>query len=118
MLSTGDVIWVFDRTTNPPKSKMMVCLSFDDGWFLRINTNKFRPAVAVDKTRNPWLDHDSHVECNLLILDEFLVEESLRDQPDPLGKLHRDHFGAIVKAIMGLRFVRFADKQRIAELMR
>lgn len=117
-LATGDVIWTFDRTTRPPKAKMMVCLSFDDGWFLRINSSgKFRPAVPIDKTRNPWLDHDSHIECTLLELDEYEIQDSLKDPRNPCGKLHRDHYKAIVREIMGLRFVRLADKQRVAALL-
>lgn len=119
VLETGDVIWVFDRTTDPPKPKMMVCLSSEDGWFLRVNSSgRFRPAVPIDKGRNPWLDHDSHVECNLLLLDDFEVQDSLQNPRNPVGQLHHDHFAAIVKEIMGLRFVTLADKQRIAALMR
>ena len=77
MLVTGDVIWVFDRTTRPAKNKMIVCLSFANGWFLRINTSgRFRPAVFIDNARNPWLDHNSYVECTLLEFDEFEIEES------------------------------------------
>jgi hypothetical protein len=118
MLQTGDVLWVFDPTTDPQKFKMMVCLSSEDGWFLRINTlGHFRPAVPIDKARNPWLKHDSHVECNLLELDDYAIEESLRNRRNPCGQLHRDHYPAIVKALMGLPFVKQADKQKIAALL-
>lgn len=118
MLTTGQVLWVFDRTTEPQKFKMMVCISAADGWFLRINSSgKFRPAVPIDVGRNPWLHHDSHVECNLLMLDEFEIEDSLRNDRNPCGQLHRDHFPAIVKAIFGLQFIRLADKQAIAAFL-
>lgn len=51
------------------------------------------------------------------MLDEFEIEDSLRNDRNPCGQLHRDHFPAIVKAIFGLQFIRLADKQAIAAFL-
>lgn len=118
VLGLFEVIWVFDRTTRPPKSKMVVCLSYTEGWFLRVNTSgRFRPCIAIDKKRNPWLDHDSHVECTLLQFDEFEIEESLRDWKNPVGTLHLDHKALILKALLGERYINRSDKAALVALL-
>ena len=118
MLDLFDVIWVFDRTTNPPKPKMIVCLSYADGWFLRVNTKgSFRPCVPIDVKRNPWLDHDSHVECALLEFDEFEIEDSLRNPGNFVGKLHKDHAKAILGALVREPYIRSADKIALGRLL-
>lgn len=118
MLVTGDVIWVFDRTTRPAKNKMIVCLSFANGWFLRINTSgRFRPAVFIDNARNPWLDHNSYVECTLLEFDEFEIEESLKNPRNPVGRLHTDHFATILAALLGESYIRRSDKNVLTTLL-
>ncbi|MFN3970341.1 MAG: hypothetical protein ACK4L4_03075 [Gemmobacter sp.] len=118
MLRTFDVIWLFDRTTDPPKWRMNACVSWEDGWFLRINTrNSFRPCVAIDKACNPWLDHDSFVECNLLEWDEFEMEEAMRSPRNPVGALHSDFREPVLRELIGLRQVRLADKERLGVLM-
>ena len=57
----------------------MVCLSFDEGFFLRINSEgKFRPCVAISAELNSAIiEHDSFVECALLMIDEYEVENAL-----------------------------------------
>ena len=118
MLRTFDVIWLFDRTTTPPKGRMHACLSWEDGWFLRINTrNNFRPCVAIDRARNPWLDHDSFVECNLMVWDEYEMGEAMRNPRNPVGALHEDFRAPVLRELIGLRYVRWADKERLGRLL-
>lgn len=118
MLTTGQVIWVFDRTTNPQKHRMMVCVSFEDGWFLRVNTNnRFRPAVPIDRARNPWLDHDSHVECVVQEWDEFEITEAIRERGGSIGLLHRDHYPSVLAELLNNRFTRKSDKEKLRVLL-
>lgn len=118
MLKTLEVIWVFDRLTEPQKWKMMVCLSWDHGWFLRINTSaKFRPCVPISQALNPWLGHDSHVECNLLILDEYEVEESLKKPGNPVGRVDQSHRSVILQHLLAAPYHRSSDKLRFQQLL-
>ncbi len=57
---------------------MQVCVSYEHGLFLRINTRDvIRPCVAISAADNPFLDHDSHIDCSISEIDEFEIEESL-----------------------------------------
>lgn len=74
-----EVIWLYDRTTRPQKEKMQVCIDYAEGWFLRINTRDvIRPCVPISKSLNDFLDHDSHIDCSLHIVDEYEIEDVLR----------------------------------------
>jgi hypothetical protein len=118
LLRTFDVIWLFDRTTTPQKWKLNVCLSWDDGWFLRVNTRSFfRPCVAIDRLHNAWLDHDSFVECNLMEWDEFELEEALRRPGQPVGALHSDFRAPVLLELEGLPYLRAADKAKLRLLL-
>lgn len=108
---------MYDGSIRPPKMKMLICLDYGAGWFLRVNTsNRFRPAVAIDVARNPWLDHDSHVECTVLEFDEYTIDDALRSR-GPIGRLHGDHFAAILKELLHLPYIRQPDKERLALLL-
>lgn len=113
MLDFFEVIWVFDRTTRPQKRKMYVCLSFEDGWFLRVNTSdRYRPCVAIQTFNNDWLDHDSYVECALLEVDEFEIEDALRREP-PLGFLHKNYLLEVRDKMLSASFHRPSDISRL-----
>ncbi|MBW7921249.1 MAG: hypothetical protein H3C51_04030 [Rubellimicrobium sp.] len=117
MLRLFDVVWVFDLTTAPQKRKMFVCLSFDDGWYLRINTKPVpKPSVPVTKARNPFLDHDSHVECALLEVDDYEIAEAIR-RGGVVGRLSLWHRQAIAEGIRRAPYIRQRDKDRIAALL-
>ncbi|SET75794.1 hypothetical protein [Paracoccus homiensis] len=117
MLSLFDVIWIYDQTTRPQKMKMYICLDFDRGWFLRINTKNYpRPSVAISKEQNPFLDHDSHAECGILEVDEYEVEDAVQ-RGGVVGKLNLVHRTAILEAHLAMPIVRERDKAALRELL-
>jgi hypothetical protein len=73
--------------------------------------------VAIDKIRNPWLDHDSHVECVLLEFDEFEIGESLKTPANFVGKLHFDYAKPILQALLREPYIRQADKIMLGQLL-
>jgi hypothetical protein len=74
-----EVTIIFDDTIRPPGPKMVVAIHSANGWFYRINTKPWRPAVKLEKTGHDFLRHDSYMECgDPLELDDYLVETSLR----------------------------------------
>jgi hypothetical protein len=118
VLERFEVIWVFDRSIEPPKPKMIVCLSYEKGWFMRINSSaRFRPCVPISVVMNPWLDHDSHVECVLLEFDEYEIEESMKNRRNPVGHLHKDYAKAILQALVREPYIRTADKISLGHLL-
>ena len=116
MLNFFEVIWVFDRSIRPPNPKMYVCLSYEDGWFLRINTSdKFRPCVAIPQPTNVWLKHDSHIECALLEVDEFEIDEYLMTN-QPIGSVDRLHADEVYAKLINATYLRASDKLRLGEI--
>lgn len=63
LVATLDVIWIFDATISPPGYKMVACVEPEKGFFYRINTKPWRPAVELAKADHRFLDHDSYLEC-------------------------------------------------------
>ena len=63
---------------------MVVCLSPEMGFFVRINTKGWRPgSVPIALREHPFLNRDSHVECGSVFeLDDYLIEQSI----DPPGR--------------------------------
>ena len=118
MVSFFEVIWLFDRTTNPPKPKMMVCLSYDDGFFLRINTSdKFRPCVAISNAENTWLDHDSYIECALLEIDEFELDESVM-RNGIIGTVAFSCLDQVKDKLLSAKYLRPDDKRTLEAIFR
>jgi len=75
-----EVIWLHHGTARGlAKTRMMVCISPEDGFFLPINTtDRFRPCFTLPRIpHHDWLKHDSHIECDVLVFDEYPVEESI-----------------------------------------
>lgn len=116
MLNFFEVIWLFDRSTRPPKSKMMVCLSYDEGLFLRINTSdRFRPCVSISQDDNDWLDHDSYIECALLEIDEFELEESVM-RNGTVGEVAPSYLAEVREKLLSAKYLRPDDKKRLEEI--
>lgn len=117
-LAPLSVIWMFDRTTDPQKWKMLVCLSHDDGWFLRINSKShFRPCEPIlAKDHSAFLDHDSYVECTLLMFDEYEVEEAIRSR-GVVGQVLDQHKSSILGHLLAAPYIRNDDKDRLRALL-
>ncbi len=111
MLDFLDVIWLFDRSTDPQKWKMQVCIDYDEGWFLRINSRDLiRPCVAIAKDRNPFLDHDSFIDCSLQMIDEFEIELAI-ERAGILGKVDIAYAPAILEELLDAVFLNDRTKQ-------
>jgi len=96
---------------------MYVCLDFDEGWFLRINSkDHFKPCVPITKKQHPWLDHDSYVECTFLMLDEYEVEESIRSE-GVVGQVSHDLKSVVLGHLSAAPYIRDDDKRRLDELL-
>jgi|GEM_PF-1590969 len=111
-----DVIWLYDRTTNPQKEKMQICIDYDEGWFLRINTRGvIRPCVPIPKSLNEFLDHDSHIDCSLHIIDEFEIDEALR-QDGVFGTVNLCHAADTLDALVKSVHISERDKVQLKKL--
>lgn len=106
-----EVTWVPDETIRPPGPKMVVCVDAEMGWYFRINTHDtWRPNVELMKTPDhEWLHHDSFMECNILELDDYVVEQAVR-QSGIIGSVHRSLCPAIREAIRLNRWISNTDK--------
>lgn len=93
---------------------MVVCVEPRLGLYYRINSEpKWQVPVTIYKSNNPFLDHDSYLECGSpLELDDYLVEESIQEN-GILGMLHASHIPAICAAIIRSRRIRPDDRQAI-----
>ncbi|ARC37865.1 hypothetical protein A6J80_17265 [Paracoccus yeei] len=117
MLGLLDVIWIFDLNTRPQKRKMYVCLSYEMGWFMRINTKDTpRPCVPISKGDNAFLHHDSHIECGILVLDEFEIDEAIR-HGGIVGTVHERYKPTILSAQMGALFISKRDKEALRRIL-
>lgn len=117
-LSTFDVVWVWDASIRPPGSKMIVCVDFSEGEFLRINTlSRYKPCVPI--CRDPhhmWLEHDSHIECNLLIFDDYYIGEALKIR-GVIGAVDSALKPNVLNLLMRSGTVPNADKARITSVL-
>ena len=111
-----DVIWIYDRTTRPQKQKMQVCIDYNEGWFLRINTRDvIRPCVPISKKLNPFLQHDSHVDCSIHIIDEYEIDEAIRND-GIYGTLNIAHAPDILVAMLKSVHINERDKAQLKML--
>lgn len=105
-----DVIWVYDRSINPQKWKMQVCLLEAEGWFLRINTRDvIRPCVAISQAKNTFLATDSFIDCSLCIIDEYEVNEALK-RDGIIGKVDASAAPEVLKCLLSATYIRDSDK--------
>ena len=108
-----DVIWIYDRTTRPQKQKMQVCIDYGEGWFLRINTRDvIRPCVAISRSLNGFLDHDSHIDCSLHIIDEYEIEQALRTD-GIYGTVNLCHAAEVLEALLRSIHINDRDKRQL-----
>lgn len=82
MVEPFQVVWLFHGTARGQKKpRWMICILPDQGFFLPITSEPFFPDIPISKSPDhEWLDHDSHIECNILEYDEFAVEEAILDK--------------------------------------
>lgn len=114
-----DVIWLYHGTAaGRAKHRMMVCISPRDGFFLPINTaDKFRPCFALPKHPNhAWLNHDSHIECDILVYDDFEIEQSIRGN-NVIGFVDFLHIPDIIDGLKQSRVVSAADRSRVIDVL-
>ena len=59
---------------------MVVCIEPDLGFYLRINSYpEWEPCVPIIKEPDHgFLKWDSHIECNVLDPDDYIIQESLK----------------------------------------
>lgn len=109
-----DVTIIFDQTIRPPGPKMIVAIRPDLGWFYRINTKPWKPAVPLIRMPlHPWLDHDSFLECgDPLELDDFTIEESLR-RHGVVGRVDPSLAEPVRATVLTLRTMSQSDKAEI-----
>ena len=109
-----DVILIPDETVRPPKPKFVMCVEPQEGWFYRINTKPWRPAVPLLRLpHHPFLDHDSFIECgDPLMLDDYIVDEALRVH-GVIGLIDSSLCPAIICALDKASYLRDTDRELI-----
>jgi hypothetical protein len=108
-----DVTIIYDVTIRPPGPKMVVAVCPELGWFYRINTKPWTPAVKLSRELHPWLRHDSFLECgDPLELDDYTILESLRHH-GIVGRVDRSLAQPVVEIVRQMRTLSAADKDRI-----
>ena len=113
-----EVIWIPDATIKPPGPKMVVCISPEFGWYFRINTRgHWVPSVPLPKEPDhPWLKHDSHLECNILELNDYVIEQAL-DASGIIGSVSTALCPAIRDAVRANRTMSSTDKMVIHQVL-
>jgi len=119
MLNLLEVITIFDETLRKPHPKMVACIHPDEGWFYRINSQPhLRPWVRLERQpHHTFLDHDSHLHCEILMLDDYIVERSLR-HAGVIGTIDPALKPQIIKQTLQCRYISLADSQAICEILR
>lgn len=114
-----EVIWIPDQTIKPPGPKMVVCVEPDAGYFFRINSEpKWQQPVLLKRAENPFLHHDSYLECGApLDLDEYIVSEAIR-QKGIIGRVNDNAIGDIIAALENAYSVAPADRDLICAALR
>lgn len=117
-LREGDVVRLFDNTTNPPKSKLFLCVDAGEGWFLRINTKPiWPPHFPLPRAGNEHcLDHDSFLELRGVIeYYEIEIDEALRYPNNHLGPLSDATIRAIIAHLPGVKTLTADEQKRIID---
>jgi hypothetical protein len=118
-LRPGDVIWWFDGTTTPPKSKMIVCVCVAEGWFFRINSKShWASSVPLSQAEHTaFLQHDSFLECGA-ILD--ILDAEIDDavaQKGVLGRLSATAITAVITRVAQAPTLTAAQQQTICKAL-
>lgn len=118
MLSALEVIAIFDGTLRDPKPKIVASIHPEEGWFYRINSRPhLRPWVHL--VRDPdhlWLDHDSYLHCEILMLDDYVVDESIA-RHGVLGSISPTLKREILKWTFQARYISAADREKICRAL-
>lgn len=119
LLAALQVIVIHDETLRDPKPKIVACVHPDEGWFYRINSRRFmRPNVALKRDPDHlWLDHDSFLHCEILMLDDYLVEESLRRHGGIIGDISSALKRDIRYQTLQARFISAEDGTKICQVL-
>lgn len=114
MLKPLDVIWIYDNLIDPPHPKMVVSVHPAEGLFYRINSRPFlRPCVALIKDPDHlWLDHDSFLHIDPLMLDDYIVEMALK-RSGVIGVVATNLSPEIKRLTLGLKYLTLKEKQGI-----
>ena len=102
-LQPGDVVRLFDNLATPPKWKRFVCVSPEDGWFMRINSEPRHDArrnVQLPRKGNECcLEHDSYLDLySILEFDDSVVDDSLQMPANDLGPLSKESLYELINA--------------------
>lgn len=119
LIAALQVIVIHDETLRDPKPKMVACVHPEEGWFYRINSRPFlRPHVPLKRDPDHlWLDHDCFLHCEILMLDDYVVEESLRRHGGPVGEISNALKRDIRRQTLQARFISAEDGAKICHIM-
>jgi len=119
MIQLLDVILIFDDTLREPHPKMVVCLNALDGWYFRINSRStLRPCVKLEKNpHHMFLDHDSYLHCDILELDDYVIEQSLRRHAGIIGTIHSSLKPDIISKTFSSAVISSEDKHIIRNVL-
>ncbi|WHA41973.1 hypothetical protein [Agrobacterium larrymoorei] len=114
MLKALEVIWIYDNLIEPPHPKMVVCVQPDEGLFYRINSRPFlKPCIPlVRDPDHPWLDHDSFLHIDPLMLDDFIVKHAV-ERGGVIGVVQANLSSQIKRLTLGLNYLTLEEKQSI-----
>ncbi len=118
MLDPLDVIWIFDSLIEPPHPKMVVCVNPVGGIFYRINSKPFwKPCILLEKLpHHPWLDHDSYLHIDPLMLDDYIVSEALKRDGN-IGRFSLTVSRQIKRLTLDVRCMTLSEKQAICDCL-
>jgi len=118
MIQLLDVVLIFDDTLREPHPKMVVCVNALDGWYFRINSRAIlRPCVKLDKNpHHMFLDHDSYLHCDILELDDYVIEHSLRHK-GIIGAVHTSLKPEILSKTLSSAVISSEDKHIIRDML-
>lgn len=113
-----EIIVIWDDLITPPHPKMVACINPAEGWFFRINSrDKLRPCVAMARSpHHAFLDHDSFLHCDILELDDYIIDESLR-RKCVVGRVHQSLADEIIRKVRLSMHISVADQDVIAQLL-
>ena len=115
-LNVGDVIRIYDGTTDPAKMKRFLCVLVAEGWFLRINTKAvWKPHFPLLHAGNEHcLDHDCFLELRGIIeYDDYSIESALDEPENHLGRLNRDTIAQLVEHLPSVPTIAKIERDRI-----
>jgi hypothetical protein len=114
-----DVIWIMDELIDPPHPKMVACVNPLDGWFFRINSrDKLRPCVPVVRIpHHTFLHHDSFLHCDILELDDYIIDESVRRR-GVIGRIHSTLVDEIIVKLRLAIHISRTDQDVVARLLK